>query len=264
MIRSISYSRYLRIAKPMATGKTATPPKKNASRMLALPEPARSAVSQSPTSRTAAVAIHFSCARSSPRDRRKRRTTEIADARMSRRNSSQPESPSALNTAFAPRIPAGSASANVQALFLVGAAVFPVGIGFAILKYRLYEIDRIINRALVYGLLSALLAGLYFGIVIGLQAAFSSFTQGSELAVAGSTLAVAALFRPARRRIQATVDGRFYRRKVDAERTLAAFSARLRQEIDLEALSGELSAAVQETMQPAHVSLWLRAEEAHR
>ena len=162
-------------------------------------------------------------------------------------------------------IPAGSASANVQALFLVGGlAVFPVGIGFAILKYRLYEIDRIINRTLVYGALTAILAGLYFGIVIWLQAAFNSFTQGNELAVAGSTLAVAALFRPARRRIQATVDGRFYRRKVDAERTLAAFSARLRQEIDLGSLTGELSAAVQETMQPAHVSLWLRSEEAHR
>ena len=160
---------------------------------------------------------------------------------------------------------AGSGNANiVQALFLAGVAVFPVAIGVAVLKYRLYEIDRIINRALVYGLLSTLLAGLYFGIVIGLQAAFSSFTQGSELAVAGSTLAVAALFRPARRRIQATVDRRFYRSKVDAERTLAAFSARLRQEIDLGSLTAELEDAVGETMQPAHLSLWLRPQEAER
>ena len=144
------------------------------------------------------------------------------------------------------------------------AAVLPNATGIAILRYRLYEIDRIVNRTLVYGALTALLAGLYFGIVIGLQAAFSSLTQGNELAVAGSTLAVAALFRPARRHIQALVDRRFYRSKVDAERTLAAFSARLRQEIDLGSLTGELSAAVQETMQPAYVSLWLRPQEAER
>ena len=107
----------------------------------------------------------------------------------------------------------GSVNANVlQALLLAGVALFPVSIGFAILKYRLYEIDRIINRTLVYGAVTALLAGLYFAIVIGLQAIFSGLTRGNDLAIAGSTLAVAALFRPARRRIQAFVDRRFYRR----------------------------------------------------
>ena len=141
-------------------------------------------------------------------------------------------------------------------------AVLPVATGIAILRYRLYAIDRIVNRTLVYGAVTALLAGLYFGIVIGLQAAFSSFTQGNELAVAGSTLAVAAVFRPARRRIQALVDRRFYRSKVDAEHALAAFSARLRQEIDLDSLDGELRGVVREAMQPAHVSLWLRPQEA--
>ena len=150
--------------------------------------------------------------------------------------------------------------------FLVSLAVagLPIAAGVAILRYRLYEIDRIISRTLVYGALTAILAGLYFGIVIGLQAAFSSFTQGNELAVAGSTLAVAALFRPARRRVQGFVDRRFYRSKVDAERTLAAFSARLRQEIDLGSLTAELGDAVGQTMQPAHVSLWLRPQEAER
>ena len=133
-------------------------------------------------------------------------------------------------------------------------AVFKYGL----FKYGLYEIDLIIRGTLVYGALTALLAGLYFGIVIALQQVFSSFAGGSDLAIAISTLAVAALFLPARRRIQRLVDRRFYRRKYDAARTLEAFSGRLMGEIDLDALHSELQTVVRDTMQPAHVSLWIR------
>lgn len=145
-----------------------------------------------------------------------------------------------------------------DAAFLLVMGTIPAATAVAILRYRLYEIDRIVNRAVVYGLVSALLAGLYFAIVLGLQGIFSGFTRGNDLAIAGSTLAVAGLFRPVRRRIQALVDRRFYRQRYDAQQTLEAFSVRLRDEVDLETLGTDLAGVVQVTMQPAHVSLWFR------
>ena len=136
-------------------------------------------------------------------------------------------------------------------------ALLPVAVGLAMLRYRLYDVDRVINKTLVYGALTAVLAGAYAGLVLASQALFSSFAGGSKLAIAISTLLVAALFMPLRRRIQALVDRRFYRRRYDAARTLERFTARLREEVDLDVLNGDLVGVVRETMEPSRVSLWL-------
>jgi len=146
--------------------------------------------------------------------------------------------------------------------FSLATTFLPIAIGIAILKYRLYEIDRIISRTLVYGALTVILGAVYIGLVLAGQALSSSFTGSSNLAIAGSTLAVAALFLPVRSRVQHFVDRRFYRRRYDAQRTLEGFGARLREQVDLETLGTDLQTAVDETMQPAHVGLWLR-HEAH-
>jgi hypothetical protein len=142
-------------------------------------------------------------------------------------------------------------------------AGIPVGVGIAVLRYRLYDIDRIINRTLVYGSLTVTLVALYFGGIVVLQRIFVTLTgQQSTLAVVASTLLIAALFTPLRRRIQGFIDRRFYRRKYDARKTLEAFSTKLKNETDLESLNNDLVGVVRETMQPSHVSLWLRPETA--
>ena len=144
-------------------------------------------------------------------------------------------------------------------VFAVPLVFLPVAVGIAILRYRLYDIDRLINRTLVYGLLTALLAGVYAAVVLVLGQVFGGVGEDPpSWAVAGATLAVAALFQPARRRIQAVVDRRFNRRKYDAANMVEAFSAHLRNEVDLDALSAELLALVNQTMQPTTASLWLR------
>jgi hypothetical protein len=150
--------------------------------------------------------------------------------------------------------------------FLILFSIVPIFLaaGYAILRYRLYDIDIIINRTLVYGSLTATLALVYFGGVATLQTVFHAFTgqeQFPQLAVVASTLAIAALFNPLRRRIQAFIDRLFYRKKYDAAKTLESFSAKLRDETDLDELNDSLVSVITETMQPEHVSLWLRLPE---
>ena len=151
----------------------------------------------------------------------------------------------------------------LQQAALVSFTAVPIAVGFAVLRYRLYDVDILINRTLVYGSLTATLVALYFGGIVVLQRMFVLLTgQQSTLAVVVSTLVIAALFNPLRRRVQGFVDRRFYRRKYDARKTLETFSLRLRDETDLEALNNDLVGVVRETMQPAHVSLWLRPATA--
>ena len=150
-------------------------------------------------------------------------------------------------------------------LTMVGLAGLPMAIGIAVLRYHLYDIDRIINHTLVYGSLTATLVGLYFGGIVVLQRLFVFLTgEKSTLAVVASTLLIAALFNPLRRRIQSFIDRSFYRGKYDAAKTLEGFSVKLRDETDLEALNNNLVSVVRDTMAPAHVSLWLRPDTASK
>jgi hypothetical protein len=156
---------------------------------------------------------------------------------------------------------------GAQLLQLISFLSIPLAVGIAVLKYRLYDIDLLINRALVYGVLTASLALVYFGGVATTQTIFRSLTgqeQQPQLAIVVSTLVIAGLFNPLRRRIQGFIDRSFYRRKYDAKKTLETFSAKLRDETDLDALSSDLVGVVRETMQPVHVSLWLRPETASK
>ena len=174
----------------------------------------------------------------------------------------------ALGTGLPGAVPTDSPSQLLfPTIILFSSALFYLGLGLAILRYRLWDIDVLINRTLVYGTLTAILTLTYVGLILALQSLIHALTgQAGNLPVVivGSTLVIAALFQPLRHRIQQVIDRRFYRRKYDAARTVAAFSATLRTEVELTQLSEHLVAVVQETMQPSHVSLWLRPASHER
>jgi hypothetical protein len=172
---------------------------------------------------------------------------------------------SLVRTALAQLGLTGSAYAFMSTgLYSLTLYLFPLTMGIAVLRYRLWDIDILINRTLVYGTLTGSLALVYFGLVVGLQALIRLFTgqvSQSPVVIVASTLAIYALFQPLRHRIQAIIDRRFYRRKYDAAKTLAAFNATLRNEVDLSQLREHLLNVVEETMQPTFVSLWVRPPE---
>jgi hypothetical protein len=171
------------------------------------------------------------------------------------------------NTVFSPLAGASWGLWVGYLLVAIGGLGGPISIGIAILRYRLYEIDTLINRTVVYGSLTGMLVVIYFSVVAAVQEIFRVLTgqvEQSQLAIVVSTLVIAALFTPLRRSIQTFIDRRFYRSKYDAAKTLEAFSAKLRNETDLDALNSDLVEAVRETMQPAHVSLWLRPDPPPR